>query len=247
MSAAGTGPDDAARLAWARAYPFEAPERSYIYHADGIKPFDPAATAGRTPVLAIGSNRAPDRLRQKFGHDPNQEVPVQQARLKNFDIVYSTHVTNYGSAPAMLQVSPGTEIDLWLTWLSDEQLPIMHATEIAAANYDFAALTGVRVLLDDGRRIGTIHAYVGRRGHFTHNRAPLAMAAVPAQYRRYPQADTATALAHMHRKAKVSEGLDAFILRCIDDPTYRAEIVTRLSQDAIPFGFPYKVVASGHD
>ena len=234
---------DAARLAWARAYPFEAPERSYIYHVDGIRAFDPASTAGRTPVLAIGSNRAPERLRQKFGHDPDHDVPVQKARLKNFDIVYATHITSYGAAPAMLQVSPGTEIDLWLNWLTDDQLAIMHATEIRAANYVFAALKGVRVLLDDGRRIGTIHAYVGRRGHFTHNKSPLAMAAVPAKNRRYPAADTATALERMHKKAAVAEDLDGFILRCIDDPDYRAAVVETLSRDSVRFGFPYDVVA----
>lgn len=239
----GSAAGDGARLAWARAYPYEAPENSYIYHADGIRAFEMAETEGRTPVLAIGSNRAPERLKQKYGHDPSHTVPVQRARLKNFDIVYATHITAYGAAPAMLQVSPGTEIALWITWLTDAQLEIMHKTEIAAANYHYAALNGVSLHLENGRRLSSVHAYVGRRGHFVHNKAPLAMAAVPSRARRYPVADTSTALAHMHRQAGMSEDLDAFILRCIDDPDYRATVVDALSKSAVPFSFPYRILS----
>ena len=59
--------DERAIVARARDYPYPFPAESFIYSDDGPKPFAVEATAGRIPVLAIGSNQSPIRLGQKFG------------------------------------------------------------------------------------------------------------------------------------------------------------------------------------
>ena len=132
--------NDDPRLSRARGYPYSIPERSFVYRDRGIGDFDPALLAGRTPVLAIGSNQSPQRLVQKFGHDASHVIPVQRARLADFDVVYSAHIASYGAVPAMLQTCAGAAVHVAVTWLDDTQLEIMHASEITAANVEGGGL-----------------------------------------------------------------------------------------------------------
>ncbi|MEC9185370.1 MAG: hypothetical protein VX930_13935, partial [Pseudomonadota bacterium] len=139
--------DRASRLARARGYPYPYPGRSYVWQSGDVTDFDLGLTEGRTAVLAVGSNRAPSRLDQKYIGKYEVPIPVQHARLKDFDIVYAAHLTRYGSVPAMLQRAPGTTVELAVTWLDDEQLEIMHATE---GGYYYAEIEGVDLTYDDG-------------------------------------------------------------------------------------------------
>ncbi|MCK5621123.1 MAG: hypothetical protein KAJ11_02450, partial [Alphaproteobacteria bacterium] len=93
-------PETRAKLDRARGYPYAIPEASYVWRAGEVAAFDPAMRKDRTPVLAIGSNQSPRQLTRKFGDEG--EIPVQRARLRDFDIYYSAHITGYGSVPAML-------------------------------------------------------------------------------------------------------------------------------------------------
>ena len=57
-------------------YPYPAPPHSYLYDAArpggwAPLPADAGLLEGRTPVLAVGSNRAPERLAQKFAEGEN--------------------------------------------------------------------------------------------------------------------------------------------------------------------------------
>jgi hypothetical protein len=227
----------------ARNYPYAAPERSYIYTGEGIRAFDPEARAGRTPVLAIGSNRAPERLKQKFGHAAHHEIPVQRARLHHFDVVYSAHITSYGAVPAMLQVSPKTAVEIWVTWLDAEQLEIMHETERGAANYHYAELPGVHLKMEDGKVERSIFAYVSQRGHLVHRGRPLALADVPASNRRYAQATTAEALEHVReRVAAQDHHPDDWVARLVEDSPYRTTVTERISQDAIALQHPFRII-----
>ena len=77
------------------------------------------------PVIAHGSNRSPDQLRRKFDYlsGAASEIPVTRARLRDHDVVYSAHVTQYGSMAANLQYLPGVEVEIFVTWLTPPQLP----------------------------------------------------------------------------------------------------------------------------
>lgn len=243
----GAGGEDAALaelLHRAREYPYAAPAHSYIYTADGIRAFDPAACAGRTPVLAVGSNRAPERLYQKFGHAAAHTIPVQRARLDHFDVVYAAHIAGYGAVPAMLQSSPGTRVEIWVTWLDDAQLGIMHETEIGTAHYRYARLPGVRLQMADGTLARTAYAYVSQRGHMLHEGRALALAAVPAERRRFPAASTAEALEIVrHRMGATDHDPDGFVARLVRDPDYRARVTETLSATAVAFQHRYEILA----
>lgn len=59
----------------------------------------------RTPVLAIGSNGAPEQLGRKF--QPSRfptgvVIPVLKAVLWDFDVVYAPVIAAYGSCAGLL-------------------------------------------------------------------------------------------------------------------------------------------------
>lgn len=232
-------------LARARDYPYAIPGYSYVYRDQGMMPFDPTLCRYRTPVLAIGSNQSPQQLARKFGHDASHVVPVQRARLPHFDVVYSAHITRYGAVPAMLQHCFAAVVDIAITWLDDRQLELMHASEIAAANYAFAALEDVTVMLDDGRIETRALAYISSRGQLSFDdNDPVALAAIACSGRRYPALTTGEVLEQLRTRIAPELNADTFVQRLIDDSDYRRRLTDRLSRDAVGLQHPVRILRS---
>lgn len=233
-----------AALARARDYPYPLPDRSYTWRGGAVHAFDPDLTKGRTPVLAVGSNQAPAQLTRKFGLDPDAVIPVQRCALKDFDVVYSAHIAAYGAVPAMLQSAPGATVTLFVNWLSDDQLPVMHATELGAQNYHYGRLDGIDLTLEDGGgMLESVHGYISRRGHVFHENNAVALARVPATGRQWAAMTTAEMLAKVHARLASEHPLEAFILRLISDTPYRRACIESLSIDSVAFGRRYHIVA----
>tara|TARA_B100001123_G_scaffold110607_1_gene128727 strand:+ start:651 stop:1370 length:720 start_codon:yes stop_codon:yes gene_type:complete len=230
------------RLTRARGYPYPYPGHSYIWRNGEVTDFELQATTGRTAVLAVGSNRAPLRLGQKYLGKTDLPIPVQHAKLKDFDIVYAAHLTRYGSVPAMLQHAPGTTIELAVTWLNSAQLEIMHATE---GGYYYAEIEPVELVYDDGTRSDSVHLYVGREGHLVHEEQPIALIEIDGKDRPHPACNTAKVLEIVHARVAPGMSLDAFILKVIDDTGFRRECSTKLTVDSVPFDYPYKKKLGG--
>ncbi|MDH3229082.1 MAG: hypothetical protein OEN55_04745 [Alphaproteobacteria bacterium] len=229
-------PDRAAKLERARGYPYAIPEGSYTWKGGAVAVFNQAARAGRTPVLAIGSNQSARQLTRKFGD--TGEIPVQRAQLADFDIYYSAHITAYGSVPAMLQRAPGAAVTLSITWLDDRQLGIMHESELRAAKYRYAVIEDIDLALDCGSRLSDVHLYVGVNGHLIHEGAAVAMAAVPAAGRRPKALTTAEVLEVVRQRFSPADGPEEFVLRLVDDGGFRAACSEALAVDAVPFAHP---------
>lgn len=229
----------AARLARARDYPYDVTDASFLFAGGRVRPLDEMDLhrAGRVAVLAYGSNQSPTQLRRKFGD--HAVIPVQRARLVGFDVVYSAHFTIYGAVAAILQVSAGTTVSLAVTWLDPTQLRHMTETETRVANYDHKRLERVDLRLDDGTRLTTVDAYVGRRGNLMHAGAPLALKAVRAEGRTYRARTTAAVLELMRDRVAPGHDLDAFILRLVDDADFRRRHTARIGEDAQPFAWPH--------
>jgi len=234
--------DRDAALLRARGYPYRIPDRSYHWGGGEVRPFDPAATAGRTPVLAVGSNQSPEQLTRKFGHVEDWEIPVQRCTLGGFDVVYSAHIAGYGSVPAMLQAAPGTVVTLFVNWLDDAQLDAMHETELRSGNYHYGRLDGIDLNLEGGPALTSVHGYFSRRGHIRHEDGAVALAKVPAQNRSRPARDTAQILVHVYERIAPDQPLDDFILRMIDDAGYRRSVIEALMTDSVPFASVYEIV-----
>jgi len=229
-SRGGEGARRAALLERARAYPYGAPPGSFTYRAGRVEPFDPALTGGRTPVLAIGSNRSPRRLAEKLGAGPEACVPVERVRLADHDVVYSAHLAAYGAVPAMLHEAPGATVEVALTWLTPEQLERIHATELGAANYRYAWLEGIELQRDDGSRLAAAGVYLSCRG-FLHagDGVPIGLAAVRCRNRAHGAMDTAGALEVVRRRVAPTHDPDHFVLRAIEEPAFRRAVIRALA------------------
>ena len=232
----------AGHLARARGYPYEFPKRSFTYRDGVAATFESTEGRRRTPVLAFGSNQSPERLQQKYGHTANTVIPVQRARLKDFDVVYAARITSYGAVPAMLQVHPGVDVSLAITWLDDSQLEVMHESEGIGSGYDFALLKGVDVALDDGGHLSEVHVYASRHGHFVHDHTAVALAAVSASGRRWPERTTDAMLVLARDRVNPDTEIDDFILRLVRDDGFRQACTEAIGRDAVPFSHSYQAI-----
>ena len=228
--------DRSVRLARARGYPYSYPGHSFVWLNDEVTEFNFKETNGRTAVLAVGSNRAPSRLAQKFLGVNDSSIPVQCAWLKDFDIVYAAQLSSYGAVPAMLQRAPGVTVELAITWLNDEQLEIMHATE---GGYYYAEIEGINLTCDDGTQMDSVKLYVGCDGHLMHKQKPIALLDIRVQDRLYPAYNTAEVLQIINRRVAHDLQHDDFVLRVIEDTNFRRRCSNILARDSVPFDYPF--------
>ena len=136
--------------------------------------------AGRQPVLAIGSNAAPETLERKFAHFPDEEdraVLALTGRLHDFDVGVAAQPTMYGSMPATLFPSPGTEVCATVLWVTPTQF-----TQLAWSEFSYW-LGKLQTRFDvDGSATGfdEVLVFVSRFGAFCIDERPVALAAIPA-------------------------------------------------------------------
>eukprot|EP00879_Flechtneria_rotunda_P014637 GHRR01015296.1.p1 GENE.GHRR01015296.1~~GHRR01015296.1.p1 ORF type:complete len:383 (+),score=106.09 GHRR01015296.1:506-1654(+) len=187
-----------------------------------------------TPILAIGSNAGPEQLARKFPLDLFPDgvvVPVVQCVLRDFDVCYAPLISSYGSATATLKHSPGTDVSVFVTYLTPILQQRMHETEGA---YTLCKLEHVELLeglslqqhmkglqpvsvqasvYQYNHQDGTLHLPFSNPG-----KSPVALAEIQAAGRQYPALtqvemqlalraalkEVSTAELH-HNKAEVAE------------------------------------------
>ncbi|MGF1630599.1 MAG: hypothetical protein ACFCUT_14090 [Kiloniellaceae bacterium] len=238
---------DDALLRLAKGYPYAAPSGSYLYREGASAALGgllaPELFEGRVPVIAHGSNRAPEQLHRKFGHLTGEAsaIPVTRAWLCDHDVVFSAHVTRYGAISATLHEAPGTRVQVYVTWLTAAQLLRMHETEIGAGNYGYGRMGGVKLTIEGGPEISEAFVYLSVHGCLADPEkagAPLALAAVPAEARVHRAVDQAAALAVLHQAHHPDLALDAMILANIKDLEQRRRLVEALQAGAVPWSVP---------
>ncbi len=217
----------------ALGYPYTAPRQPFAQL--GHRTLDPAEVdidrEERTPVLAYGSNAAPQVLSRKLALS-DQPVLVVPACLAGFDVVYSAHISPYGAVPATLQHSPGTEVQVHVIYMTPAQIGVISATE---PNYVPTALEGVECRLEDGEEPHQLSAYVSRHGNLLLDGAEVALSAVPAQGRDLPELSEAQILERLRALLCPNESLDTFVLANVTDPELarvRTESLSRTSPSA---------------
>jgi hypothetical protein len=215
-------------------YPYEIPDRSFVQTGDETRALSgELRLESRIPVLAFGSNAAPEVLVRKFGMtDDSDQVPVLRARLRDFDIVYSAHISAYGSVPAAIQLSPGTTVSTYVTYLTPEQLTAMSRTE---PNYTLVQLDPVSCELETGVELNSVASYLSRHGCLAVDGGEVALAAVDAEGRRFPEWDEEEAIEHARRLLAPGLGLEEFIAGSVESRELAGRRTAALKQDALPF------------
>jgi hypothetical protein len=149
-----------------------------------------------TPVIGYGSDPSPAQLQRKFSksgfHGP-AVIPVMKGRVRDYDIVWSPFFVSYGAMPSTITPSPGTDVEIWVTWLEKDAVRRMNQSEGVGELYAFGWLRDVQFALD-GPDPEQMLVYVSCYGALTVGGSMLALDAVPATNRSARPVDSATAL-----------------------------------------------------
>ena len=222
-------------------YPYPIPGCSYVYH-DGA--FDKVAraadfpdVAGLTPVLAVGSNQSPLQLARKFPGRDWAPIPVSRVQLKDFDTVYSAHITGYGSIAATLCHMPGTTVHLFVNWLDEPHLRRMHETELGNENYEFGRLTDICLTAEAGPSLTDVSLYHGLRGIFALSGAPVPLAEVPASHRQYEDMTQHQVQTCIRDSLEPEKPLETFVRESVDNPETRKTRTERIGEGGLLFSY----------
>jgi hypothetical protein len=200
----------------AMGYPYPVPSHPFVQLGHGT--LDPAEVdldwRRRRPLLAYGSNAAPKALAHKLAlsDDPVLVVP---AWLHGFDVVYSAHISPYGAVPATLQRSPGTVARVHIAYMTSEQLVLVSATE---PNYEPTTLEAIDCRLDGGEVLASVSAYISRHDCLLVDGSEVALSAVQATGRAFPDLSEPQVLEYVRGLACPAESLEAFVLANVTDP-----------------------------
>jgi len=200
----------------ATTYPYPYLNRSFVFVAPGDeRPWSDAAVPldGGRAVIAYGSNQSTAQLAQKF--QGTHAIPVQRGWLHDFDVVYAARFTSYGAIPSTIIPSPGTQVDVAITWLTPAQLAIMDRSEGHPDVYRFAEETGARFDPRDGPVPSKLYAYKAVAGHLDLGQGPIALAAIEARNgsRKFPAVLERDIIERTLRYLGRAETVDAFVTR----------------------------------
>jgi hypothetical protein len=200
----------------ALGYPYPVPSHPFVQL--GHRTLDPAELEldllERVPLLAYGSNAAPAALAHKLSLS-NDPVLVVPARLRDFDVVYSAHISPYGAVPATLQHSPGTVVRVHVAYMTAEQLVLVSATE---PNYVSTVLEGLDCRLEGGDSVATLSSYISRHDCLLIDGSEVALAAVPATGRSFAELSEAEVLEHLRASLSPAEEIEDFVRANVTDP-----------------------------
>lgn len=239
-----TPPSDMDPVVRATTYPYLIPESSYLFENGDWRPVavDARMTAAHTPVIACGSNRSPEQLARKFADFERVTIPVQRAWLEDFDVVYAAHITGYGAVAANLQHVPGTRVEVSITWLSDDLIERMHATEGLGHNYHYARLYGLALHPEGGTARTEAFAYVYDKGSLRQDETQdqtlgdhVALAEIRAENRQDHSLTQPEALALVQARVGHRGPLADFVTQMVADRDLRGRHEAVLQQDAVPF------------
>ncbi|MSO65583.1 MAG: hypothetical protein EXQ85_07295 [Alphaproteobacteria bacterium] len=222
---------DAEKLVRAKGYPYDLQNKSYILYKGQPLPLGrmdlPADMARRKAVLAFGSNGAPAQLRRKFPAMGEQEaIPVLRTVLTGVDVVFAARFARYGAISAMLTPSPGTTLQTYTTFLTPEQLTVMHATELPQpgdyTGYRYGRLRGITAMIEAVGLRHDLFLYHCEAPPLVRADTPIAFAEMTAKDRRFPARKHEDVQTEVAKLLAPDLDLNAFLLKIIDDADSRA-------------------------
>jgi hypothetical protein len=210
-------PDTDEMVRRALAYPYDPPPGSFVQIGDRTLPVPPEEidVEGRRALLAYGANASPEALTRKLAALPPEPIPVLRVALSGWDVVYSAHVTRYGAVPAAVVASPGTVASVHLVFPDDEQLAALAATE--GQNYRLEQLVDFAAELEiGGEGPAEIDAFISVHGPLLLDGSPVALAAIPARGRVFPELTTPDMIDRVRAAIHPDLSLTEFVLHHVE-------------------------------
>ena len=208
-------------LVRAKAYPYFRPKGSYLLEPDRVTELKGKVLDGRLdkyiPVLAYGSNAAPEQLRRKLSNF-NKPIAVLTATVKGLDVIFAARFARYGAIPATITSSPGTTLHTHVVMLTKEQLKLIHKTE--RPEYRFGKLNKP-ILIDRFGFSDHVYAYLHDTG-FSVDGGFVAYEEVSAENRYFLSMRHDEMLSLVHKELGVQDNLDAFILAMVRSKAIRS-------------------------
>ncbi len=222
-------------------YPYPFPQCSYIYHDGACEEVSSDAcfpdVSRLTPVLAVGSNQSPQQLARKFPCADWAPIPVSRVALKDFDTVYSAHITGYGSIAATLCYMPGTTVNLFVNWLDGAHLGRMHETELGNENYEFGRLSDIHLEAETGPSLTEVSLYHGLRGIFAKDGDPVPLAEVLANNRQHDEMTQHQVQSYIRDRLEPEKPLETFIQESVASPEIRKFRTERIGEGGLLFTY----------
>ncbi len=210
-------PDDEELVRRALAYPYDPPAGSFVQVGERTLPVPPEGldVAGRRALLAYGANASPEALARKLAHLPPEPIAVLRVALRGWDVVYSAHVTRYGSVPAAVVPSPGTVASVHLVFPSEAQMEAISATE--GQNYRLERLADFTAEYEiGGEGPREIDAFISVHGPLLVAGAPVALAAIPARDRAFPELTTPAMIDRVRAALSPDLSVPEFVLHHVN-------------------------------
>ena len=156
--------------------------------SEKLNQLDATPLEERYCIIGYGSNANPLQLQNKFKDDQNAVIPVLKATLTGYDIIYANSFAPYGSVPATITESPGTDVGVWINLLDSHQLKIMDETEGRNTKYWMAKLSGI-LTMDGTNTHMDPFSYVYTDGILDLGDGPIRLETVPAINSRFASLD----------------------------------------------------------
>lgn len=210
-------PDTEELVRRALAYPYDPPTGSFVQVGARtlLVPPEEIDVEGRRALLAYGANASPEALTRKLAVLPPRPIPVLRVALRGWDVVYSAHVTRYGAVPAAVVASPGTVASVHLVFPDDEQRVALAATE--GQNYRLERLVDLIAELDvGGEGPSEIDAFISVHGPLLLDGSPVALAAIRARDRVFPELTTAEMIDCVRAAIHPELSLTEFVLHHVE-------------------------------
>ena len=217
----------------ALSYPYFAPNYSFSFHKGKFIKGICDDLNNRIPILSVGSNRSPYQLKRKFSL--NQDICVTPATLYDSDVVFAASLSSYGSMPATQWPSKGTEVDLNVLWLNEEQLDIMHQSEALGVAYNFVKLKLDTVKIKDFKYVKQIYGYISIAGVFPFNEnKPKRLSVINAKNVKLRGFSEKKALLSLIYSLGIEENkLSKWVHKVINNKNYRISLHEKLKSRAI--------------
>lgn len=179
----------------------------------------------RTPVVGYGSNPSPQQLSRKFSSrrfSGDAVIPVMKGSVKGYDVVWTPVFLGYAALPSTITQSPGTEVEMWITWLSHEQITRMNASEGTGHLYSYATFSGADHEFE-GPNPDVLRVYFSCSGALKTGGEILAVRAVPAKGRRFRAVDESGALRAVMPTLDWHGSVLDLLYTNVSDPALRAQ------------------------